>query len=153
MSNFSNATCVTESHLFHGCEVIIHVCVGAPCDALGAVIFAVLLHAGLAFKSKVILSLVVYICACRFPPVERMGQQVLSIEDLTHGYQGSTLFKNCDFAMEKFERVALMGKPAVFPRDRASQPELQHDFCKGLQSIQLVMWTCICCTQQRGRPC
>ena len=52
-------------------------------------------------------------CVCRFPPVERMGQEVLTVENLTHGYQGSTLFKDTDFKMEKCERVALMGEPAL----------------------------------------
>ena len=48
---------------------------------------------------------------CRFPAVERMGQDVLSVQRLTHGYQDRTLFKNCDFEMEKSERVALIGTP------------------------------------------
>jgi len=43
-----------------------------------------------------------------------MGQDVLSVQRLTHGYQDRTLFKNCDFEMEKSERVALIGKPLVF---------------------------------------
>jgi len=51
---------------------------------------------------------------CRFPAVERMGQEVLSVQRLTHGYQDRTLFKNCDFEMEKSERVALIGKPPFF---------------------------------------
>lgn len=44
-----------------------------------------------------------------FPAVERMGQDVLSVQQLTHGYQDRTLFKNCNFEMEKSERVALIG--------------------------------------------
>ena len=51
---------------------------------------------------------------CRFPAVERMGQEVLTVQRLTHGYQDRTLFKNCDFEMEKSERVALIGKPPFF---------------------------------------
>lgn len=43
--------------------------------------------------------------------MERMGQDVLSIQQLTHGYQDRTLFKNCDFEMEKAERVVLIGEP------------------------------------------
>ena len=46
---------------------------------------------------------------CRFPAVERMGQDVLSVQNLTHGYQDRTLFKGCQFEMEKSERVALIG--------------------------------------------
>lgn len=44
-----------------------------------------------------------------FPAVERMGHDVLSVQRLTHGYQDKTLFKGCDFEMEKSERVALIG--------------------------------------------
>ncbi len=50
-----------------------------------------------------------FLLGCRFPAVERMGQDVLSVQRLTHGYQDRTLFKNCDFEMEKSERVALIG--------------------------------------------
>lgn len=39
-----------------------------------------------------------------------MGHDVLSVQRLTHGYQDKTLFKGCDFEMEKSERVALIGK-------------------------------------------
>lgn len=45
--------------------------------------------------------------------MERMGQDVLSVQRLTHGYQDRTLFKGCEFEMEKSERVALIGKPAA----------------------------------------
>lgn len=44
-----------------------------------------------------------------FPAVERMGQDVLCVQNLTHGYQDRTLFKGCQFEMEKSERVALIG--------------------------------------------
>lgn len=50
---------------------------------------------------------------CRFPNVERMGQEVLTIQQLTHGYQDRTLFKHCDFEMEKGERVVLIGVTAL----------------------------------------
>ena len=55
----------------------------------------------------------VYCRGCRFPAVERMGQEVLSVQRLTHGYQDRTLFKGCNFDMEKSERVALIGNLAV----------------------------------------
>lgn len=45
--------------------------------------------------------------------MERMGQDVLSVQRLTHGYQDRTLFKGCEFEMEKSERVALIGNSAV----------------------------------------
>lgn len=46
--------------------------------------------------------------------MERMGKEVLSVQRLTHGYQDRTLFKGCNFEMEKSERVALIGISAVF---------------------------------------
>ena len=42
-----------------------------------------------------------------------MGQEVLSVQRLTHGYQDRTLFKGCNFEMEKSERVALIGNSAA----------------------------------------
>ena len=48
--------------------------------------------------------------------MERMGQEVLSVQQLTHGYQDRTLFKNCNFDMEKSERVALIGEANSFVR-------------------------------------
>ena len=45
-----------------------------------------------------------------FPPVERMGQEVLSIKGLTHGYRDRLLFKNATCTIEKGERVAIIGK-------------------------------------------
>lgn len=47
-----------------------------------------------------------------FPDVERMGQRVLDIQDLTHGYQGRALFKHAQLELEKGDRVAIVGKLA-----------------------------------------
>lgn len=44
-----------------------------------------------------------------FPPVESMGQVAVRIENLTHGYNGRTLFKDADLVIEKGERVAIIG--------------------------------------------
>ncbi|KAK9842531.1 hypothetical protein WJX81_004688 [Elliptochloris bilobata] len=44
-----------------------------------------------------------------FPPVERMGQRVLSIRGMTHGYQDRRLFNNVDLEIVKGERVAVIG--------------------------------------------
>ncbi|EFJ51883.1 hypothetical protein VOLCADRAFT_56598 [Volvox carteri f. nagariensis] len=44
-----------------------------------------------------------------FPPVEKMGQRVLTIEGLTHGYPGRPLFKNCKLEIGKGDRVAIIG--------------------------------------------
>lgn len=45
-----------------------------------------------------------------FPSAERMGQRVLSLDALTHGYQDRTLFKNAQLELEKGDRVAIIGK-------------------------------------------
>ncbi|KAL4439755.1 hypothetical protein ABPG75_002756 [Micractinium tetrahymenae] len=44
-----------------------------------------------------------------FPPVDTMGQVAVRIEGLTHGYNGSTLFREADLVIEKGERVAIIG--------------------------------------------
>lgn len=44
-----------------------------------------------------------------FPPVERMGQVAVRIEDLTHGYNGRTLFENAHLEIHRGERVAIIG--------------------------------------------
>ena len=44
-----------------------------------------------------------------FPPVERMGQRVLSVRGMTHGYQARRLFNNVDLEIGKGERVAVIG--------------------------------------------
>lgn len=45
----------------------------------------------------------------RFPTVERMGDDVLSIDDLTHGYGDKKLFEHCDLFVQKGERIAIIG--------------------------------------------
>ncbi|GFR43044.1 hypothetical protein Agub_g4050 [Astrephomene gubernaculifera] len=47
--------------------------------------------------------------AFTFPPVEKMGQRVLSIEGLTHGYPGRPLFQECSLDIMKGDRVAIIG--------------------------------------------
>ncbi|KXZ43852.1 hypothetical protein GPECTOR_79g131 [Gonium pectorale] len=44
-----------------------------------------------------------------FPTVEKMGQKVLTISGLTHGYPGRPLFKNCNLEITKGDRVAIIG--------------------------------------------
>lgn len=44
-----------------------------------------------------------------FPPVEKMGQTVLSIENLTHGYSNRQLFNNANLEIVKGERLAIIG--------------------------------------------
>ncbi len=44
-----------------------------------------------------------------FPPVDKMGQRVLTIEGLTHGYPGRPLFKKCNLEIGKGDRVAIIG--------------------------------------------
>ncbi|KAG2485398.1 hypothetical protein HYH03_015884 [Edaphochlamys debaryana] len=47
--------------------------------------------------------------AFTFPPVEKMGQRVLTIEGLTHAYPGRPLFKNANLEIAKGDRVAIIG--------------------------------------------
>ncbi|GBF90920.1 ABC transporter F family member-like [Raphidocelis subcapitata] len=47
--------------------------------------------------------------AFTFPPVEKMGQSVVSIDGLTHGYHGRTLFKDASLEVERGDRVAIIG--------------------------------------------
>jgi ABC-type transport system involved in cytochrome bd biosynthesis fused ATPase/permease subunit len=51
-----------------------------------------------------------------FPSVERMGQLVLRIEGLTHGYHDRQLFDDVDLEIEKGERVAVIGVPLLLAR-------------------------------------
>lgn len=44
-----------------------------------------------------------------FPPVEKMGQKVLTVENLTHGYPTRPLFSDVNLAVEKGDRVAIIG--------------------------------------------
>lgn len=45
----------------------------------------------------------------RFPQVEAIGQTVVTVEDLTHGYGDKQLFDQQDLSIEKGERVAVIG--------------------------------------------
>ncbi|GAB4823640.1 hypothetical protein N2152v2_010686 [Parachlorella kessleri] len=44
-----------------------------------------------------------------FPPVERMGKVAVAVSNLTHGYNGNTLFRSADLVIERGERVAILG--------------------------------------------
>jgi hypothetical protein len=44
-----------------------------------------------------------------FPPVEKMGQSVVKVEGLTHGYGGRLLFKGANLEIERGDRVAIIG--------------------------------------------
>jgi ATPase subunit of ABC transporter with duplicated ATPase domains len=47
--------------------------------------------------------------AFTFPAVDRMGQSVLSVKALTHGYNGRALFTGADLEVSKGERLAIIG--------------------------------------------
>lgn len=55
-----------------------------------------------------------------FPNAERLGQQVLNIDSLTHGYQDRTLFKNAQLELEKGDRVAIIGTDLAPARGSSS---------------------------------
>jgi hypothetical protein len=38
-----------------------------------------------------------------------MGNRVLTVQNLTHGYNGRTLFRNANLDVEKGERIAIIG--------------------------------------------
>ena len=44
-----------------------------------------------------------------FPPAESLGQRVLTIDSLRHGYGGRLLFDDVNLEIEKGERVAIIG--------------------------------------------
>ncbi len=45
----------------------------------------------------------------RFPPVETMGQRVVDIKSMSHGYGGQQLFRDVDLTINKGERIAIIG--------------------------------------------
>ena len=45
-----------------------------------------------------------------FPSAEGMGQRVLSIHNLSHGYQDRMLFQGADLEVEQGDRVAIIGE-------------------------------------------
>jgi len=46
----------------------------------------------------------------RFPPAPRSSRDVLLLEDVTHGYEDKTLFKDVNLAIERGDRMAVLGK-------------------------------------------
>ncbi len=45
----------------------------------------------------------------RFPPAPRCAQEVIELEDLSHGYGESTLFSEIDLCIERGDRIAILG--------------------------------------------
>lgn len=45
----------------------------------------------------------------RFPPAPRSGQDVVLIEDVTHGYDDKILFRDANIAVERGDRIAIVG--------------------------------------------
>ena len=56
-----------------------------------------------------LLSIWDHACRFTFPSAEHLGQSVLSVKDLSHGYQDRRLFDHANMELEKGERVAIMG--------------------------------------------
>ena len=44
-----------------------------------------------------------------FPPADALGQRVLTIKGLSHGYGGRALFADANLEVEKGERLAIIG--------------------------------------------
>ena len=49
------------------------------------------------------------VCSFSFPSAARLGQNVLDIQDLTHGYKERRLFNEASLHVEKGERIAFIG--------------------------------------------
>ena len=64
-----------------------------------------------------------------FPAPERMGQRVLEINNLTHGYGDRALFDNVNLEIERGERVAVIGARPVLSRAGASQEKPPAPAC------------------------
>jgi len=71
---------------------------------------------------------------------ERMGQRVLEINGLTHGYGDRLLYDNVDLEIEKGERVAIIGVNS----ELAKRVKLTHlcapdapTMCSGLSSLAI----------------
>jgi len=45
----------------------------------------------------------------RFPPAPRSGKEVIAIEGVSHGYGGTTLFRDVDLLIERGDRIAILG--------------------------------------------
>lgn len=45
----------------------------------------------------------------RFPPAPRSSRDVLLLEDVTHGYESKTLFRDVNLAIERGDRMAVLG--------------------------------------------
>lgn len=45
----------------------------------------------------------------RFPPAPRSGRDCIIVDEVTHGYEGMTLFKDASIAIERGDRIALIG--------------------------------------------
>ena len=72
-----------------------------------------------------------------FPSAEGMGQRVLSIHNLSHGYQDRMLFQGADLEVEKGDRVAIIGERCINEsmimwNPVWSQGSTQHDSAKTL---------------------
>lgn len=51
----------------------------------------------------------------RFPPVEAIGQRVVDVQGMSHGYNGQQLFRDVDLSITKGERLAIIGPNGVEP--------------------------------------
>ena len=71
-----------------------------------------------------------------FPAVERMGQQAVTIKNLTHGYGDTRLFDDSSLEIERGERVALIGASMLTHScslrqlpNRSMSPSPAHPMC------------------------
>jgi ATP-binding cassette, subfamily F, member 3 len=49
----------------------------------------------------------------RFPPGPRLQGEIINVEHVSHGYEGSLLFEDTSLTIEKGDRVAVIGPNGV----------------------------------------
>ena len=50
----------------------------------------------------------------RFPRAPRSGKEVIAIEGVSHGYGGTTLFRDVDLLIERGDRIAILGPNGAY---------------------------------------
>ena len=82
----------------------------------------------------------------RFPPAPRSGRDCIVVENLDHGYEGRTLFRDASIAIERGDRIALIGpngcgKSTLLRMITGrEQPQGGTVECQGLSNISLAYY-------------
>jgi ATP-binding cassette, subfamily F, member 3 len=79
----------------------------------------------------------------RFPPAPRSGRDVIIVDDVTHGYEDRVLFKDASIAIERGDRMAIIGPngcgKSTFLRliTGEEEPQNGHIQCRELHNVKL----------------